>query len=65
MRGYSPLIREALEHYLQSPHPSRRTSRPRHEKKSPPELIAWLDDGFTTGRRDGAERHDDYIYRNR
>lgn len=63
LRGYSFLIQEALARYLgirgsARPRSGRRTRR---ERKS--DLISFLCDGFSTGRKDGSTRHDDYIYR--
>ena len=63
MRGYSLLIQEALEKYLNLPsRPALGDLRARESKKAKA-LMDFLEDGFTTGRPDGSVRHDDYIYR--
>lgn len=67
LRGYGSLVREALERYVASPAvpvPPRKRARVAR-KKSRAALVAWLDDGFSTGRADGSVHHDDYIYRHR
>lgn len=67
IRGYSSLVQEALAQYLGLPAPR----APQAAKKENPSsgnrkrLLGFLKDGFTTGRRDGAASHDDYIYRGR
>ena len=64
LRGYSLLVQEALAQYLHLPKPKGRPGR----RKIPPEsgsALSFFSDGFSTGRRDGAESHDDYIYRSR
>ena len=65
LRGYSSLVQEALALYLglrASPAQAEAKASLGREKD---ELLSFLDDGFSTGRRDGAARHDDYIYRGR
>lgn len=61
LRGYSSLVQEALAQYMGLPVPSAPPRRPASKRKD--RLLEFLTDGFSTGRKDGAESHDDYIYR--
>ena len=63
LRGYSLLIQEALARYLGFPEPARPDESTRTAGGEG--LLAFLCDGFSTGRCDGSARHDDYIYRGR
>ena len=66
LRGYSSLVQEALAQYLGLASPA--ASLPGRKEKEAPRrqaLLGFFSDGFKTGRRDGAESHDDYIYRGR
>ena len=66
LRGYSSLVQEALALYLglpAAPAPARR--RPASAAPKGDVLAKFFSDGFSTGRADGAESHDDYIYRGR
>lgn len=63
LRGYSSLVQEALAQYMGLPAPSAPPRRPAPKRKD--RLLEFLKDGFSTGRKDGAESHDDYIYRGR
>lgn len=58
LRGYSSLISEALTKYLGLP-PARSTV------KEGEGLVSFLNDGFSTNRPDGSEKHDDHIYRSK
>lgn len=62
LRGYSSLVQEALAQYLASPAVLPKKKRTTAGRKGA-DLLSFLDDGFSTGRKDGALRHDDYIYR--
>ena len=67
LRGYSSLVAEALAQYLglaPSPAPAAR-SRKEKPARAADALLSFFADGFKTGRRDGSESHDDYIYRGR
>lgn len=65
LRGYSSLVQEALTLYLGLPaRPKSPAGGPDRGKKAAG-LRAFLRDGFSTGRGDGSESHDDYIYRGR
>lgn len=64
MRGYSSLVQEALAQYLGLPVTQAPKPAPAPTKKHDA-FLSFLTDGFTTGRRDGAVSHDDYIYRKR
>lgn len=64
LRGYSLLIQEALAQYLRAPLPARpQARRRRRQRRKKADLVAFLSDGFSTGRKDGSIRHDDYVYR--
>lgn len=64
LRGYSSLVQEALAQYLGLPAPLQApTSKEEPLAKDRKRLLRFFDDGFRTGRRDGSESHDDYIYR--
>lgn len=67
LRGYSSLVQEALAQYLGLPAPAagERAGPAAKPTRAQRELIGFFTDGFKTGRRDGAESHDDYIYRGR
>lgn len=63
LRGYSSLVQEALAKYLGVPGPEAAPeTNPRPEGG---DLMSFLDDGFSTGRKDGSSQHDEYIYRGR
>ena len=63
MRGYSQLVQEALARYLSLPAPSSARKPKASKRRKSADLISFLSDGFSTGRKDGSARHDDYIYR--
>ena len=64
LRGYSSLVQEAVAKYLGLPPPSAAPEpKPRPRPAGSGRLLRFLSDGFRTGRKDGAESHDDYIYR--
>ena len=62
LRGYSLLIQEALTRYLRLPKSPAQALVRRPKLKQ--DLLSFVSDGFSTKRRDGSLRHDDYIYRN-
>lgn len=64
LRGYSSLVQEALAKYLGVPAPARAAAGKR-ARRDRADLLGFLCDGFSTGRRDGSAQHDDYIYRGR
>ena len=66
LRGYSSLVQEALAQYLGLPPteaPPKRKARGKTDKSG--QLIEFLNDGFKSGRKDGSQSHDEYIYRRR
>ena len=63
LRGYSSLVQEALAQYMGMPTASTPPRQPVPKRKD--SLMEFLKDGFSTGRKDGAQSHDDYIYRAR
>jgi len=63
LRGYSLLIQEALAEYLKLPAPKPRPAGERSHPKKRKDLLSFLSDGFSTGRKEGSSRHDEYIYR--
>lgn len=64
LRGYSSLVQEALARYLGLPMPMP-VARPARPGKRAGRLLSFLKSGFSTGRKDGAESHDEHIYRGR
>ena len=63
LRGYSMLVQEALAQYLNLPMPPQAKTPPPSRGKEGEKLLSFLCDGFSTRRKDGSTRHDDYIYR--
>lgn len=65
LRGYSSLVQEALAAYLADPPPAAGVRRRKAGRAKREDFASFVCDGFSTGRRDGSSRHDDYIYRGR
>ncbi len=61
LRGYSPLVQEALTQYLGLPPVRPKAKSPKNKTTS--SFLDFLKEEWSDGRTDGAERHDDYIYR--
>lgn len=63
LRGYSSLVQEALALYLGTSAPAAPPPRTRRKKRD--RFMEFLKEGSPVGHKDGAEAHDDYIYRRR